>query len=182
ANTTPAPGATQFSGSGNFVIDVRGQDLARKIMVITRSGSAAFELSTLDENLNQLELVESVVGAGAGTYPLGLEGQVAPSYLRIDADGGWQIELRPIDAARRWQAELISGTGDDVLLFEGGASVLDYSNVGGSNFIVRYVRDQGFDLLVNEIGPTSGTTTMQSGPGVVVVDAVGEWTLSATPP
>jgi hypothetical protein len=179
ANSVPTAGVTQFSGFGNFVIDFTGHDLSRKFMVATHNGVAAFELSTLDQDLNQLVLVESVVGSVAGSYPLGFEGDVMPSYLRIDADGDWTIEIKPVDEARLWQADLITGNGADVLRYEGGASVLDYTNVGSSNFIVQYHRNPGFDLLVNEIGPISGTTTMQAGPGVVVVDTVGDWALSA---
>ena len=145
------------------------------------TASPAFELTTLDQDLNQIALVESVVGAVSGTYPLGVDEQVAPSYLRVDADGEWVVDIKPVDEARLWQADLIAGTGPDVVRYEGGASVLEYTNAGSSNFIVQYLRNPGFDLLVNEIGPISGTTTMQTGPGVVVVDAEGDWTLSATP-
>ena len=150
-------------------------------MVVTHNGVANFELSTLDQDLNQIALVESAVGAVSGTYPLGFDEEVTPSYLRVDADGEWVIDIKPIDEARLWQADFIAGVGPDVLRYEGGASVLDYTNAGTSNFIVQYLRNPGFDLLVNEIGPISGTTTMQAGPGVVVVDAEGDWTLSASP-
>jgi hypothetical protein len=180
-NSVPPAGATLFSGVGNFVIELNGYDLSRKILVVSHNGVAAFELSMLDGDLNQLALVESVVGPLSGTYPLGFEGDATPSYLRIDADGDWTIEIKPVEEARVWQADLVSGTGADVLRFEGGASVVDYSNAGSSNFIVQYHRNPGFDLLVNEIGPIAGTTTMPAGPGVVVVDAAGDWTLSARP-
>ena len=180
-NSTPAPGATQFSGVGNDVIDLRGNELSRTIMVVTHNGVASFELTTLDQDLNQLALVESVVGTVSGTYPLGLDEQATASYLRVDADGEWAIEIKPIEEARLWQVDSIAGTGPDVLRFEGGASVLEYTNAGSSNFIVQYLRNPGFDLLVNEIGPISGATTMQSGPGVVIVDAEGDWTLNASP-
>jgi hypothetical protein len=177
----PPAGATLFSGVGNFVIELNGYDLSHKILVVSHNGVAAFELSMLDGDLNQLALVESVVGPLSGTYPLGFEGDATPSYRRIDADGDWTIEIKPVEEARVWQADLVSGTGADVLRFEGGASVVDYSNAGSSNFIVQYHRNPGFDLLVNEIGPIAGTTTMPAGPGVVVVDAAGDWTLSARP-
>jgi hypothetical protein len=180
-NSTPAPGATQFSGVGNDVIDLRANELSRTIMVVTHNGVANFELTTLDQDLNQIALVESVVGTVSGTYPLGLYEQVTASYLRVDADGVWAIEIKPIESARLWQADSIAGTGPDVLRFEGGASVLEYTNAGSSNFIVQYLRNPGFDLLVNEIGPISGATTMQGGPGVVIVDAEGDWALSASP-
>ena len=180
-NSVPTAGVTQFSGYGNFVIDVNGYDLSQKVMVVTHNGVAGFELSTLDQDLYQLALVESDVGSLSGTYPLGFDGDATPSYLRIDADGDWTIDIKPIEQARLWQADLISGTGPDVLRFEGGASVLEYTNAGSSNFIVQYHRNPGFDLVVNEIGPISGTTTMQAGPGVVVVDAEGDWALNARP-
>ncbi len=150
-------------------------------MVVTHNGVDDFELSTLDQDLNLIVLVESTVGAVSGTYGLGLEGEITPSYLRVDADGEWVIDIKPVEEARLWQADFITGAGSDVLRFEGGASVLDYTNAGSSNFIVRYHRNPGFDLLVNEIGPISGTTTMQAGPGIVIVDAEGDWALSARP-
>jgi hypothetical protein len=181
ANTVPAPGATVFDGSGNFVIELAGIDVAGTIVAVTHSGSEAFELSALDGELNQLELIESVVGEVSGTYPLGFAAQSLPSYLRIDADGAWHIEVRPVDAARVWEAESVSGNGPDVLRFGAGPSVLDYTSSGASNFVVEYHRDPGYDLLVNEIAPVTGSTTMAAGPGVVVVDAQGEWTLTARP-
>ena len=181
ANTTPAPSATQFSGVGNDVISLVGLDLSRTIMVVSHSGVASFELSTLDQDLNQMALIESAVGAVSGTYPLSVDEQATPSYLRVDADGEWVIDIKSVDEARLWQADFITGVGSEVLRYEGGASVLDYTNAGSSNFIVQYIRNPGFDLLVNEIGPISGTTTMQGGPGVVIVDAEGDWALSATP-
>jgi hypothetical protein len=177
----PPPTATRLTGVGNDVVDVSGYDLARKIMVVSHSGVASFELATLDQDLNHLALVESVVGAVSGTYPIGLAGDPAPSYLRVDADGEWVIEIKPIEDARVWPSDSIIGNGADVLRYEGGAAVLDYTNTGVSNFIVRYQRDAGYDLLVNEIGPISGATAMQAGPGIVIVDTEGEWTLSATP-
>ncbi len=180
-SAAPAVGATQFSGSGNFVIDATGYDLTRKLMVITHNGVAEFQVSTLDQDLIQLALVESAVGAVSGTYPLGFDGVATPRYIRVDADGEWAIEIKPVEEARLWQADFIAGTGADVLRYEGGASVLDYTNAGSSNFIVQYYRNPGFDLLVNEIGPISGTTIMQAGPGVVVVDAEADWALSAKP-
>jgi hypothetical protein len=177
----PPPTATRFTGVGNDVVDVTAYDLARKIMVVSHSGVASFELATLDQDLNHLALVESVVGAVSGTYPIGLAGDPPPSYLRVDADGEWVIEIKPIESARVWPSDSIIGNGADVLRYEGGAAVLDYTNAGASNFIVRYQRDAGYDLLVNEIGPISGATTMQAGPGIVIVDTEGEWSLSATP-
>jgi hypothetical protein len=177
----PAPGTTRLTGVGNDVIDLASVDVARKIMVVSHNGVADFELSTLDQELNLIVLLESTVGAVTGTYGLGFEGEVVPRYLRIDADGEWVIDIKPVEEARLWQADFITGVGADVLRFEGGASVLDYSNAGNSNFIVRYHRDIGFDLLVNEIGPIAGTTTMQAGPGIVIVNTVGDWALSARP-
>ena len=176
------PGTTEFNGVGNDVVSLAGFDLTRTIMVVTHSGVASFELSTLDQDLNQIALVESAVGAVSGTYPLGVDELIAtPSYLRVDADGEWTIDIRSVDEARVWNADFITGVGPEVLRYEGGASVVDYTNGGSSNFIVQYLRSPGFDLLVNEIGPISGSTTMPAGPGVVVVDAAGDWALSATP-
>jgi hypothetical protein len=181
ATPAPVPTGTRFTGVGNDVIDLAGYDLTSKIMVVSHSGVAAFEITTLDQDLNHLVLVESVVGVVAGMYPLGLEGETTPSYLRVDADGEWAIEIKPVEDARAWQAESITGTGAEVLRYEGGAAVLDYASAGVTNFIVRYQRDAGYDLLVNEIGPITGATTMQAGPGIVIVDTEGEWTLTATP-
>ena len=66
----PAPGATEFSGVGNDVVSLVGYDLTRTIMVVTHNGVANFELATLDQDLNQIALVESTIGAMSGTYPL----------------------------------------------------------------------------------------------------------------
>ena len=71
------PGTTEFSGVGNDVISLAGYDLSGQIMVVTHNGVDNFELSTLDQDLNLIVLVESTVGAVSGTYRLGFEEQAA---------------------------------------------------------------------------------------------------------
>lgn len=103
-------------------------------------------------------------------------------YLKVDAEGNWRFEIKPLLSARQWPGGEAAGTGADVLLYTGAAGILDYSNDGDSNFIVYGYGSSGSPLLVNEIGPIQGSTTIQAGPMLVTVEADGGWVLTSRAP
>ena len=72
-----------------------------------------------------------------------------------------------------------AGTGDNVFLYSGEAGKLTATHDGKHNFTVIEETDEAFSfgLLVNEIGPYSGTVPLSAGPSVIVVGADGNWTL-----
>ena len=67
-----------------------------------------------------------------------------------------------------------------MFLYNGGASRLTAIHDGTSNFAIVEETGKAFSmgLLVNEIGPYSGTVALSSGPSVISVSADGNWTLT----
>lgn len=96
--------------------------------------------------------------------------------LQIDADGAWRVDIKPVDAARRFGAEA-NGQGDDVLIYEGDAQVVALSHQGDANFAVWFHGDIP-ELLVNEIGVYNATVPIRDGPAVVEINANGPWSIT----
>jgi hypothetical protein len=72
-----------------------------------------------------------------------------------------------------------AGSGDAVGLYDGPAGALTTTYPGDWNYVVWETRGllEG-GLLVNEVGPFSGTVPLSEGPSVISVQADGEWTLT----
>ena len=179
ATTFPVFDAVTESGSGDSVITVPA---AQGIITASHSGSANFILTVLDANNSMAELPVNTIGSYEGTTAFGLQslGGEAAS-LQIAADGDWEITIAPINEAPEL-ADPQETDGDGVYRYAGDAANWQLSHDGSANFIVSYVSDDlfGFSLLVNEIGSYDGSVPVTAGPGVVVVNADGSWSIAAS--
>jgi hypothetical protein len=165
------------SGTGDSVIDLPGP---QGIITASHDGSSNFALSVLDSGNAMSELPVNVIGSYEGTTAYGMdELSEDAAALEIVADGDWEITVAPVTDAPEF-SESQAAQGDGVYLYTGGPATWALSHDGESNFAVIYVSDSlfGSELLVNEIGPYDGTVAVTSGPGVVIVIADGEWSLS----
>ena len=101
-------------------------------------------------------------------------------HLEIDADGAWSITARPMTAARSLTSSL-TGSGDDIVRYRGSAATLTSTHDGTSNFaIIGYESNGSYaGLIVNEIGPYSGTDLIPTGTAILDIAADGNWTLAA---
>ena len=136
------------------MIDFAAYDVVGKIMVVSHNGVDDFELSTLDQDLTLSRSSRAPSARCPVRTNLGLEGEAAPSYLRVDADGEWVIDIKPVEEVRLWQADFIAGTGSDALALRRwsvGARLHECRELELHRS--KYHRNPGFDLLVNEIGP-----------------------------
>jgi hypothetical protein len=151
-----------------------------RLLKATNDGSSNFIIYTLGPGLEELELLVNEIGPISGSYPVNfLEGNDF-QYMRVEAEGNWSLGLSDITTARPWDGSTTTGAGSDVLLYQGGAGILEYANSGDSNFILYSYGDDA-DLLVNEIGPVTGQTTITAGALIVTVDAEGDWSLTVKP-
>ena len=75
----------------------------------------------------------------------------------------------------------LTGSGDDIVRYEGSASTLTSTQGGTSNFIIWGYESDGkiAGLIVNEIGFYSGTDLIDSGTAIFDIAADGNWTLKA---
>ncbi|TFD23452.1 TM2 domain-containing protein [Cryobacterium sp. TMS1-13-1] len=149
------------------------------IVTATHDGSSNFSISVLDAaNASTGQLLVNTIGAYNGTTEYGFSSFGEDATLQITADGNWSLTIAPISAAPGLAA---SGAGDGVFLYDGSTGKLTATHDGSSNFAIIEETDELFSmgLLVNEIGPYSGTVPLGSGPSAIVVSADGNWTLLA---
>ncbi|WP_349829000.1 hypothetical protein [Brevibacterium litoralis] len=95
---------------------------------------------------------------------------------QIDADGQWEMTLRPIHTAGGLQE---SGNGGAAFFYEGDAASGEF-HVDGDGYtgVDQYYEDDygvRWDLVVNEAGGYSGPIVLKAGPSLIVVEAEGDW-------
>ncbi|GAB3658926.1 hypothetical protein [Glycomyces tarimensis] len=168
----------EFSGTGDDVVELP-EGATDAMVTLTHDGSANFAVSALDENNESTgDLLVNTIGSYEGVTALGLiDLGNEPARLEVSADGSWAMTLAPFGEA----AELPgSGTGDGVFRYEGDAATWGVTHDGESNFAVSYYTDADFEmpLLINEIGAYEGEQPVGAGPGLVVINADGSWTVA----
>ena len=175
----PAPDIV-FSGTGDTILQIElpaGPD-SIGIATITHRGSSNFAIWSLDEGLNQSDLLVNEIGNYDGTVPFNLTVGERITAFEISADGAWTVTLRDVLSVREApQGQSSTGTGDDVLVYLGETTIADISHTGESNFAVWSFGDRN-DLLVNEIGNYTGQVRWQAGPALIQVSADGAWTIA----
>ena len=162
-------------GSGDSIVE-----LPASVGMVTAShnGSSNFAVIVLDAaNESTGDLLVNTIGSYSGHTAYGLNSFGEGVRLQITADGAWELTIAPLANAPELAA---SGSGDGVFLYDGGASAAAMTHDGQSNFAVIEHNDDLFSmgLLVNEIGPYSGTVPLGAGPSVITVSADGGWTIA----
>jgi len=166
------------TGQGDNIITIPTGATAG-IVTATHDGSSNFSLSVLDaSNSSTGELLVNTIGPYSGATAYGFNALSKGTTIQVSADGNWSITIVPISAA---PALVASGAGDGIFLYSGAAGKLAASHDGSSNFTVIEHTSKAFHfgLLINEIGPYSGTVPVSAGPSVIIVGADGNWTLNA---
>ncbi|MFB9776470.1 hypothetical protein [Brevibacterium otitidis] len=151
-------------------------------MLITAkySGDGNFIIQGLDEsNESSGALPVNTIGAYEGTTFVSADDWDATSKLQVTATGTCEITLSPVSTAAAFSE---SGSGDTVMQYTEGAATVSFTHGGESNFVVQENSgsDFGPDLLINEIGSYDGSIPLRSGPSILIVQADGSWTASAS--
>jgi hypothetical protein len=149
------------------------------------SGSSNFIVTLLNEQGDLVELVVNTIGDYEGVR--GFSIPPGRYLLDIDADGSWQVViLQPRDDSGIRPPVNIIGDGDAVwgpLQLSSDVFVIaSWDHIGESNFIVWLFRSDGaqIELVVNEIGDTSGSTVLSiPSTGIYYMDvhSEGSWTI-----
>jgi hypothetical protein len=176
--TTTIPAPKVYDGTGTQVLQIENPSGTGEfaIVTLTHNGSSNFAVWSLDDDLSQVDLLVNTIGSYSGTRPINFDGGNVAG-LEIEADGMWHIEVKPLDAARRFDAS-IDGGGDDVVVYTGDAGVAQLSHQGDGNFAIWYHSSSDTDLLVNEIGAFAGSVPLRAPPGVLDITANGPWAIS----
>jgi len=167
-----------YEGTGNAKINVTLPDGGSELAVadITHRGERNFYVSAFDSDDTIIGGVATGQGDYTGTVVLNALFDLETSSLDILADGRWTITIRSIDTLETL-ASPYKGSGDTVFRYEGKGGTAASTYEGESNFIV-WSYGENKQLLENEIGAFTGSTSMQAGPAIIAVVARGDWTIS----
>jgi hypothetical protein len=171
----PSWSAFTVSGRGDDVIDfsIPGDDVAA--LRIRHSGTRNFSVVTYTAGGRRLDLLVNTIGSYGGVVPVNLYNGEEVGEIEITADGSWSIEAMPVTSLPRFGGAA-TGSGDTVLVNASGAGRLDISHSGDRNFIVLSHGSRR-ELLVNDIGPYSGTVRVDSGSVLIEIRADGSWSI-----
>lgn len=190
ATKTPVPTATPtfapliLTGTGDSIVDVDLPDNFVGIVHITGNASSRyFGVSNLDANNEQIDLLVNTGDPYDGVRPLDfLKGEETVRF-EVQAVGEWTIEVLPISMIKAYPVTApIMGTGDDVIRLIG--SNLDTAIITGNPesryFGIQGFSDSGIDLLVNTGDPYNGTVILDPTTFILVIQAIGEWSIQIT--
>lgn len=177
--TTLPPVLAQGSGTGDDVVEIDIPDTPA-IVTFTHVGTSNFSVWSLDQGLDNIDLLVNTIGNYDGTRPMQFTDDEAVTGFEISADGNWTYLIAPLSEIRGYSCP-INGKGDDVIAvrdFTSSAGTADLAFTADTNFAIWAWGDTGRDLIVNEIGPYSGTVRVSS--GLFVWDITGNegtWTI-----
>lgn len=189
AATSPAATSTSttleitpksYNGHGDQVIqfDPISQ---RAVVTFTHNGSRNFAVTALDSSGAMQDLLVNTIGGYVGTRLIRPENNKTVAALKIEADGDWTAEMKPMSAARVWSGPHAEGRGDDVLRLDPpaqGLTVVQATHSGQRNFAVIAHGTSYLDLVINKIGNYSGEVQLPSGTAFVEIEADGDWSFT----
>jgi hypothetical protein len=171
------PPPVVYEGAGSRVIRVAVPKFEEaSIATLNHAGGGSFAVWELDDNLARVNLLVDRRGNYAGTVLIEKAGGEFAMPLEIRAGGRWRVEVKPLDAAPAFDAQ-ITGTGDDVVSYTGDARAMALSHHGDGNFVLWFYGGEGDKLLANATGRYNATVRMTAGPALVVITAHGPWSI-----
>jgi len=180
ATSTPLPQPLSFSGKGDQVLDINKWDGAA-IMDVKYTGGGNFVIWNYDSAGEKIDLLVNTIGSYSGKVPLDFMTGEATARLQIESSGTWTITISPLSLNVINVVQVpgtYQGSGDDVVGLDGTPDTGTFSTQTHDNFVVwSYSSTGGKDLLVNEIGPYSGTKVMDKNTFLLVISSGGAWSM-----
>jgi hypothetical protein len=178
AETYPVFDPVEHTGNGDSIIDLPAGATAAMVTA-SATADSHFSITALDANNESTgDLLVNSIGAYSGVTALGMhEIGGEPVKLEVAAAGDWTITIAPLSTAPELPE---SGGGDGVFRYEGGAATWAVACGADAHFGVSYYTAEEFEmaLLVNETGAYEGEVAVSAGPGLVTINAGGDWTIT----
>jgi len=166
------------SGSGNRIQSIAPGVPGGSVGVaaFSHSGSAAFTVVALDKNANPIgDPIIDRTGAYQGTVVV----PAGTMAFNITADGAWQFEVNAPGAARPFDGRNDTGSGDDVVFYDGDPATAHITFDGDGPFLVSsYASNGAVDQLVSEQAGPYDDSVGFPGPALVAISGAGNWTIS----
>lgn len=175
------PDAIVYDGSGDSVIKIEVPDDEFVLYVSGNAQSRHFAVKGYDASGKMTELFVNTTEPYEG---ITFDSDYETTTLEISAVGEWHIEVRSL-----WSCDIIddytaySGSGDSVVLLNVDATTaIIEGNSASRHFAVKSYGDSksllNQNLMVNTTEPYSGTVMMKYDPYLLVITAVGEWSIT----
>jgi hypothetical protein len=173
-STVPAaPLAPQvFSGTGNNTLTIQHPTSGGQMIAgIGYTGTGTFTVSSAAAGTTDQQLVNAT-GFYLGRHVVG----PTDDQLVVSGTGPWQITVDPASTDRGWASGAISGTGDDVVVWQGTTTAnATVHSAGPGSFVVKV----NGSALVTQTAPFDGQVQLPAGPAVVEVTANGQaWSIT----
>jgi len=116
-----------------------------------------------------------------GTRLLDVRDSENTARLQVNTTGEWRIEIKPLKMATFVQPPFsYQGRDDDVLIIRSSPDLINYQ-ASDSNFIIYAYTDRGtVDLVVNDIGPVTGSGILPSDTIILEINGDGSWSIDVT--
>ena len=180
STNTPEPEPLVFTGNGNAVLDVNKWD-GVAIVSASYTGNDNFIVNNYDINNNELGIVFNGLYDYKGTRLLDVKDNEDTKRLQVNTTGDWQIEIKPIKMATFVQPPFsYQGRDDDVLIVRNSPDLINYQT-NESNFIIYAYTERGtIELVVNDIGPASGSAILPSDTLILEINGDSSWSIDVT--
>jgi hypothetical protein len=169
----------EYSGVGDSILPITkpaGAAVAA-IVTLTHQGGSNFAVWSLDSAMGHNDLLVNTIGNYTGTVLIDKSSSEQSVSLEITADGPWTVRVASVQSATAWDGTApLAGAGDSVIIYKGKAGAAAVTHDGASNFAIWGYGSRS-DLLINEIGPYTGTVRWMAGPAIFTVTAEGNWTV-----
>jgi hypothetical protein len=164
----------EYSGFGDDVLTITKHSTGPEVAFIQHTGGRNFAVHALDSTMASTDLLVNEIGNYSGTVLFDASSRRGETTaFKITADGTWTVKLVALKSVRSVDGSTpMTGTGDDVFMYTGPAKAATFTHDGSSNIAVHSYGSRA-DLLVNEIGPYTGTVVWT--PGVYTITADGNW-------
>lgn len=166
------------SGTGNAEFELP-EGITAGIVTATHTGSSIFFVDIEDAaDGSYIDAPFITSDNFSGSAPWGLDSwtDVKKPKVKVESSGEWTLEFTSVASAPEFTGE---GTGPGLFLYAGNGGTFTATHDGTSNYIVKQQSkgDSYAKLLINEIGVWSAPVTLQPGPGIIIVDADGKWSI-----
>lgn len=168
-------------GSGDSVVDV-AKWAGPALLHARYGGDSNFAVSNFDANNHRIDLLINTTGVYDGFRPLDLLEEESTTRFEVKAAGPWHLEVLPLTKAPTFDVPAkVAQRGDIVFWLKGSPDLLTSASNSHSNFVVYgFSRSGGRDLLINKVGPYSGTVILPTDTYIIAVQAEGAWTMEIT--
>ncbi|MEU6549950.1 TerD family protein [Streptomyces sp. NPDC046915] len=179
-------------GRGNGVVSVDVPLPPGPVIVEARhEGEGYFCTHTLDRRNKEDDLLFNTTLPGFHGRALVRPPEGRALRLKVEADNGWTVLVQPLSVARRLGTAPLDGRGPEVVVYAGTAADLDVEFAGDadgggyfgitSHEAASLADPDAYDLLVNDTGRLRQTAPLPDGPLLLLLEADGDWRLTARP-